>query len=48
MRFESFESRAAPVISIQSVASLRAAWIADPGGNPVQIVMRQAGPPPPA
>jgi len=27
------------------LSSLRAAWIADPEGNPVQIVMRRWGPP---
>jgi catechol 2,3-dioxygenase-like lactoylglutathione lyase family enzyme len=27
--------------------SLRAAWVADPDGNPVQIVMRRAAEPPP-
>ena len=27
------------------LSSLRAAWIADPEGNPVQIVMRRGGPP---
>lgn len=30
------------------LASLRATWIADPAGNPVQIVMRRASAPPEA